>query len=273
MKYKSGEKVVKLIKFSILIICLAGCSCKNQNSISSNNQIDIKKKEGWKSTQIKEDTLGIKDLKALSSFSDTLILNRFQNEIKDFEKDDSLNPNRKVDIIFTGSSSIRKWVTLQSDMKGLRVLNRGFGGSTIPEAIYYSDILIFKHKPKQIVFYAGENDIAATKTDSLKVYKSFVYFQKLVKQNLPDAQLFFVSIKLSPSRSEFWNAIKSINIMIEQFCNTTTNCKFIDVNNAMLDEKMQVRKDLYVSDNLHLNQEGYQIWTEIILKTLKKQNK
>jgi lysophospholipase L1-like esterase len=154
-------------------------------------------------------------------------------------------------------------------MKGLKVLNRGFGGSTIAEAIYYSDILIFKHKPKQIVFYAGENDISTPESDSMKVYSSFVYLQKLIKQKLPETQLYYISIKLSPVRAKYWNTIKSLNKMIEQYCNSNQNCTFIDVNKAMIDNNLKIRGDFYLEDSLHLNEKGYQIWASIISKELK----
>jgi lysophospholipase L1-like esterase len=267
------NKACKFLNFYFLIICLSGNTVNSQAEALCNQQISSNRQIVDKSFQIESDTLSAKDLKSLSAFTDTLILNRFLNEIQLFEKDDSLNPERKVDVIFAGSSSIRKWTSLQNDMEGLNVLNRGFGGSTIPEVIYYSDILIFKHKPKQIVFYAGENDIATGKTDSAKVFNSFVYFQKLVKQKLPQTQLYFISIKLSPSRMKYWNSIKSINEMVRKYCLSNVNCKFIDVNKAMLDKNMHVRTDIYVADQLHLNEKGYQIWTTIILKALKKRNK
>jgi len=273
MTSKIFKLIIKPLKFNIVIIYLLSFSCNNHNQVSANSQISNNISETWQSTVIQKDTLDPKDLKTLSTFGDTLILFRFQKEIDDFEKKDSLYPNRKVDIVFTGSSSIRKWKSLGNDLKDFKVLNRGFGGSTIPEAIYYSDILIFKHKPKRIVLYAGENDISTTTTDSLKVYQSFVYFHQLIKQKLPDTELYFISIKLSPSRAKYWNSIKSINKMIEQYCISANNCKFIDVNKAMLDSNMQVRTDLYLKDQLHINDEGYQIWSKIIYNSLKMQNK
>ena len=245
------------------------CACSIHAGVSANQHIYFDKQFAGIPSPSKDDTLSAKNLKALSAFTDTLILNRYLDEIKLFEKDDSLNPTRKTDIVFTGSSSIKKWNTLQNDMNGLSVLNRGFGGSTIPEVIYYSDRLIFKYKPKKIVFYAGENDIASQKTDSLKVLNSFIYFENLVKQKLPDTRIYFISIKLSPSRREYWSTIKSTNTMIEKYCISVKNCSFIDVNRGMLDKKMHVREDLFVDDMLHLNDKGYQIWTKIIWNAIK----
>ena len=258
---------------SILLFFIFFC-CAINNHAQSNNlqQSDSVINDKNLNTSI-SDILDAKDLKAISSFGDTLILNRFLDEIKNFEKDDSINLDRKIDIVFTGSSSIRKWTNLQNDMKELKVVNRGFGGSTIPEVIYYSDILVFKHKPTKIVFYAGENDISQTKTNPTKVLNSFIYFQKLVNQKLPNACLYFVAIKLSPSRSKYWNSIKTTNKMIEQYCTSTKNCVFINPNKFMLDSNKQIRKDIYLKDQLHLNAEGYQIWTKVIYNAIKKQNK
>jgi lysophospholipase L1-like esterase len=213
------------------------------------------------------------DLQKLSAFADTMNIRRFQAEIDLFILEDSNDIGRKIDILFTGSSSIRRWQTLKSDFRGYKVLNRGFGGSTIPEIIYYSDILIFRHNPDKIVFYAGENDIAQPAGDTSKVIQSFIYFQKLIKTKLNNSCIYFISLKPSPSRIEYWPKMQTINQKIKQFCDSTTNCTYIDVSSDMLDLKGNIRKELFDTDNLHLNQKGYANWREIILKTLKTQNK
>lgn len=252
----------KFLLISGLIVAFVAChSGTEQTSSNSNEQVAV-------NAVAITDSIYAKDLKAISKFADTLFIESFIPEIKNFMRDDSLHPHRKIDVIFTGSSSIRKWITLANDMSGLNVLNRGFGGSTIPQAIYYSDVLIFRHKPSKIVFYSGENDIATTDTDTNKVFASFLYLQKLIKQNLPQAQLYFVSIKPSPSRRAWWPEMQSVNRKIKLFCDSTENCNYIDVSSAMLNNNGTVRKEIFVADKLHLNKKGYEIWTKIIRESL-----
>lgn len=215
------------------------------------------------------DSIYPKNLKALSEFADTSVINRYSKEIKDFLKMDSVDATKKKDAVFTGSSSIRKWKTLADDMKNCKVLNRGFGGSTIPEVIYYANELVFKHNPSKIVLYAGENDVADNKSSTKKVVSSFIYFQRLANLQLPESHVYFISAKPSPSRWKLWPQIKLINQKIKQYCDTTLNCTFVDVSSAMLNEKGELKKEIFAVDGLHLNENGYKIWTKVIGKALK----
>src|SRR3954471_370058 len=57
----------------------------------------------------------------------------FPKEIEALEAADRKNPPAPGGVLFLGSSSIVKWKTLAQDFPGVPVVNRGFGGSTIPD--------------------------------------------------------------------------------------------------------------------------------------------
>jgi len=252
-------------KLNLLLISFLTLSFVQFNNKESKISSDVTQKveKKWLS-----DTITFKNKKLLATFSDTSLLERYIEEIKLFKENDSVNNEREVDILFTGSSSIRKWNTLSEDMSNCKILNRGFGGSTIPEVIYFSEILIFKHKPSKIVLYAGENDIAEPGTNIEKVFESFLYLQKLIKKRLPQTHLYFVSVKPSPARWEWWPKMKIINQNIRGYCDSTESCTFIDVGSKMLTDEGEINKDIFVWDDLHLNEKGYKIWTKIIGKVL-----
>jgi lysophospholipase L1-like esterase len=260
--FKKANRTV----FVVLLLMLQAISCTGQNNTSTKSAKD-------KLDQQKQKQIDPKDLRALSLYTDTALINRFLPEIQAFIKNDSLNPDRKTDVLFVGSSSFRMWNTLADDMPGIRILNRGFGGSTIPEVIYFSDILIFRHNPQKIVLYAGENDIACKTCKPETVIGSFRYFHQVLKQNSPDALLYFVSLKPSPSRMVYWPHMQQINDEIKKYCSATKNCRFIDISDPMFGGNTKVRPDIFLSDSLHLNKEGYKIWAKTILSALKKQNK
>ena len=85
---------------------------------------------------------------------------RFADEIRTFEAWDSQNSPPREAVLFVGSSSIRMWNTADS-FPAMPVINRGFGGSVISDATYYAPRIVVKYQPRVIVFYAGDNDIAA----------------------------------------------------------------------------------------------------------------
>jgi hypothetical protein len=119
----------------------------------------------------------------------------WEDDIRDFEAKDRKTPPELNRILFVGSSSIRKWKTLQEDMAPLKVINRGFGGSKIPDIIYYVNRIVLPYKPKTIVFYAGDNDMSRGKRHSPEqVLDNCRTFTNLIHAELPETKIFFISI-------------------------------------------------------------------------------
>ncbi len=84
----------------------------------------------------------------------------WEGEIRRLEKQDRRAMPPAGGTVFTGSPSIRFWKTLTQDMAPLPVVNRGFGGSQIHQVTHYARRIISPYKPRIVVLYAGENDIA-----------------------------------------------------------------------------------------------------------------
>jgi len=188
---------------------------------------------------------------------------RFENEITNFEKQDSTNGIDKGEILMIGSSSFRMWETMYKDLAPRKVLNRGFGGSTIPEVIHYADRIIFPYQPEKIVLYAGENDIAAGQSAS-QVFKSYKKFVSLVKEKLPNTKISFVSMKPSISRWHLWHEYKIGNDLIAAFCKTKPKLNYIDISEVMLIDNERIDSIIFIEDGLHMNALGYERWTKII---------
>jgi len=197
-------------------------------------------------------------------------LDRYDAEIRKFELEDSISGIRKKAILFTGSSSIRLWKTLEADMAPLKVLNRGFGGSTLPEVTHYADRIILPYKPNIIVLYCGENDISNDETTPDDVFASFVVFHKFLRKNLPKTQLYYISMKPSVSRWKYWPKINEANLKIEAFIKKRKNYHYVDTASKMMDSNGMVFQDIFLQDNLHMNEKGYAIWTEVINPELRK---
>ena len=192
----------------------------------------------------------------------------FEKEINNFKKADSVAMPPSDAILFIGSSSIRKWKSLEQDMAPLRVINRGFGGSQTEHAIYYFDQIVLPYKPHAIVLYEGDNDIASGKT-AQEIFEDFKTFALLVKDSLADTPLFFIAIKPSIARENMLEQMKKANKLIEDYCNTRDHLVFIDVASAMMDNG-KIRQDIFIEDNLHMNDKGYDIWEKIVKAQLVK---
>ena len=192
----------------------------------------------------------------------------WEREIKKYEKQDIENPPTEGAILFTGSSSIRYWNTLNEDMTPLSVMNRGFGGSRISDAIYYVDRIVLPYKPKSIVFYAGENDLSGLfytkKKTPEEVKNNFREFCEKIHGQLPEVPIYFISIKPPKRRKKLWNEMKRANSLIEEFCNSNDLLHYIDIVPPMLTTEGTPRPELFKWDGIHMTELGYEIWTSIV---------
>lgn len=198
---------------------------------------------------------------ALPSLAQT---NRFEPEILKFEEADKQSPPPARAVVFTGSSSIRFWDNLSSYFPGKTVLQRGFGGSELSDVRYFADRVIIRYQPKQVVLYAGENDIATGNQTARQTYERFVDLFRYVRKQLPDARFTFISIKPSPSRRKFWTAVDETNRRIKRFLARRRNTDYVDIVPVMLHPNGQPIGELFKGDSLHMTRKGYERWGEVL---------
>jgi lysophospholipase L1-like esterase len=195
-------------------------------------------------------------------------------EIRRFEKEDRRGMPPPGGVVFTGSSSIRFWKTLEEDMAPLPVVNRGFGGSQIHQVTYYADRIVLPYEPKIVVLYAGENDIAGVKFSQKKradeVLEAFEDFCETVHAKRPETLIYFVSIKPPKRRARLWSEMEKANRLVRAFAASDQRIRYVDVATAMLDAEGAPRADLYRWDGLHMRAEGYAILTAILKPVLEK---
>lgn len=201
----------------------------------------------------------------VSGFSKVVAQPAFQNEIQAFKKQDSISPPPKNAILFTGSSSFRKWTDVQSYFPAYTIINRGFGGSVLPDVIRYANDIIIPYHPKQVLIYCGDNDLASSDSITPKIvadrFKQLFY---VTRNALPKTRVSFVSIKPSPSRERLMPKMKQANSLIKSFLAKQKNTSYIDVFNPMLLPNGKPKPDLFLEDKLHMNEKGYVIWQKAI---------
>jgi lysophospholipase L1-like esterase len=192
---------------------------------------------------------------------------RWEADIAAFEVKDQVNPPPKGCIVFVGSSSIRLWKTLDQDFPGLPVVNRGFGGSQLADAVRFADRIIIPYAPRQVVIYSGGNDINAGKSPEV-VYGDLVALVTKLRARLPHARLAYISCQVSPIRWAQVEKIKQLNSQVETYCRRH-GLTFINTFPLVLGPDGQPRPDLFIADRLHMNEKGYAIWRQAIAPHLK----
>ena len=183
---------------------------------------------------------------------------RFEEAIARFG-DEAVPPGG---VLFVGSSSIRRW-DLERCFPGLGALNRGFGGSQLSDAVHYADQLMISCRPRLILLYEGDNDIAFGKSPS-QIRDDFRELADRVLEALPETHLVFLTIKPSPARWERWPVMRETNRLIAEVCETDDRLEVLDVGTALLGDNGQPRAVLYREDGLHLNEAGYDRWSSVV---------
>jgi lysophospholipase L1-like esterase len=195
----------------------------------------------------------------------------FAEDIEQFKKQDQLHPPPANAILFVGSSSFTKWKDVSSYFPGYTIINRGFGGSTLPDVIRYSSDIIIPYHPRQVVIYCGDNDLASS--DAITADSVFERFRVLFEQiriGLPGENIVFISIKPSPSRIRLKEKVEKANLLIKTYLSLDRNTGFVDVYHKMFNPDGSLMTDIFLEDNLHMNAKGYAIWQKAITPYLSK---
>lgn len=188
---------------------------------------------------------------------------KWEKDIAAFEASEAVSPVPKNAIVFVGSSSIRKWTSLATDFPHHHVINRGFGGSLLSDSLHFVDRLVLRHEPRFIAVYAGGNDINANKTPE-DVFAAFKGLVEKVREKQPTTPIAYISIAGNPKR---WSQVEQVikaNALIEAYTKANPGLVFIDVFHQMLGPDGLPKPGIFSSDNLHMNEEGYKLWTEIV---------
>jgi len=188
----------------------------------------------------------------------------FYKDIQNFKKQDSIKFPPKNAVLFIGSSTFTKWTDVQSYFPNHVIINRGFGGSSLPHLINYVQDIVYPYQPKQVVIYCGENDFGDPNVTAQVVVDRVKKLIELIRVKYPRVEIAYISIKPSPSRERLWTKMKEANKMLVEMIAGMKRTTFINTFDAMLNPDGTVMKDIFLSDNLHMNAKGYAIWQGVL---------
>lgn len=195
---------------------------------------------------------------------------RFAPEIDHFAELDAAQTPLACPYLFVGSSSIRFWRGLETDMAPYPVINRGFGGSRIADVDFYFDRVVTPYRPRAIFFYAGENDLWAGESAD-EVVADFQRFLDLKTEKLGDTPVYFISLKPSKLRFSQLALQAEVNSRIKAVADERPDLDYVDVVPPMLEQGAP--KDIYVADGLHMTPDGYGLWTGVVRPVLEHEDR
>lgn len=200
----------------------------------------------------------------------------FESQVKELESLDKTETFEEDYILYIGSSSIRLWDSIHKDMSPYHSVKRGYGGAHFYDLIHFTERLVTPHKNAKAIVCFVANDLTGIWDDpKTKVYpkdvkRLFGYFTKQVEKIAPDTPIFLIEITPTPSRWNIWDKTAKANNLMKTYCESKDHLYFISTGQEFLDENKDPRPELFGKDQLHLNREGYKLWTQIIKSNLDK---
>jgi len=222
------------------------------------------------SAQTATPTTLIKTVIPFEQRDETSWITRYQKDITNYQKENKRLKDLSCDVLFLGSSSINLWDTIYEDFAPLKLIRRSYGGATLRDMIYNYNTIAKGYTPKSIVLYV-ENDLGNHKegVNAVKCFDLFRIFIDKLKKDYPNTPLIVVSLKPSQHKADQLKDQLLVNALLEENA-TAQGYTYIDITKVMYDEAGNLRTDIFKEDNLHMNAEGYKLWTAILKPLLIK---
>jgi len=174
-------------------------------------------------------------------------------------------------VLLVGSSNFRKWTNAVTDLAPLPVTNRAFGGSQTSHQLMFFDQVVPPCRPGLVVWYCGSNDIKGKK-DAASILQRTEEWISRVKQMDSAAAVLLVSVIRAPQKHRDGQVavVDAVNRGYEEIARSKEGVFYVDVNPALQSPTGESRAELYVSDGLHLNGEGYRQMTTLLKPAIEK---
>ncbi|GAY19730.1 MULTISPECIES: GDSL-type esterase/lipase family protein [Sphingobium] len=185
----------------------------------------------------------------------------FSREIEAFARANEAGPPITDATLFLGSSSIRLW-DISGSFPDIGTVNRGFGGATTPDVLHYYKRLLPKAKPRSILVYVGENDLAAGATPA-EVANNVLTLLRQLRSDYPKAHIAYLSLKPSPIRWTLWPKMAAVNMTVAARARVS-RFDYLDVGRVLLAPDGLPDASLFRPDGLHMNPRGYTLWTRLV---------
>ncbi|MCL2119361.1 MAG: GDSL-type esterase/lipase family protein [Planctomycetaceae bacterium] len=194
---------------------------------------------------------------------------RFEKDIVDYEKKTLDHPLPENCSMFVGSSTWRWWGDqLEKDFAEFHAVNRGFGGSTVPDVLHVMHRIITPHKPARVVFFCGGNDIAGG-ARAEKTFENLKTFLLRLWDASPDTEVFFVSNTRAPVREQFHEETIKYNNLVRDLADQMTRLHYIDTFTTLAGDDGKAQEKYFLQDRLHLNRDGQERWIPVITQALR----
>lgn len=191
-------------------------------------------------------------------------------------------------ILFYGSSGFTYW-SQKSGMRPLEedirmkdgspaAVNHGFGGGVMEQGLYYYDRLVKPWAPRAIVLRFFPNDIIIGYSP-MEIMYLISLFCNQARADFPDVKFYLCDAM--PHKKFMDNAVwqrcaKQYNQLLHNYCELNEDCTYVGQstwpgfyeNPEDAGDYSKVRTDIWIEDEMHFTQAGYDIYRDLFLNAL-----
>ena len=211
-------------------------------------------------------------------------LKRLERSVERMEQ----KPIEKGMILFYGSSAFTRWDPkydhrpLEEDIRrkdgSPAAVNNGFGGSTIEEGLYYQARAVKPWEPRAIVLRFFPNDVSFGYTPD-EIVSMLAQFCNWARADFPGVKLYLCDAmphKQFINNGTWKTLAKQFNKLLKEYCSCYEDCTYVSQSAwpgfysdpADAGDYGKIRQDIWVEDNVHMTQEGYDMYRDLFLTAL-----
>ena len=224
------------------------------NSCSQNNEETIIEEE----IVIPDNLYPSSDL-VISTHSDWT-KTHYPKRIAEFKE----NPLDFGDIVFIGNSITEQGENWAEKVNNPNAKNRGIAGDTTDGILARLNEITF-YKPEKVFLLIGINDLFHNLDAVGKIHENILNIVAEISTKSPNTQI-FVQTVLPTTTDNLIPKIKDLNVALND-SSFEKPFTFINLHQrfVLLDGKMNMD---FSTDGVHLNEKGYEIWSEIIKNSI-----
>lgn len=171
----------------------------------------------------------------------------------------------EVKIVMLGNSITEQGGNWNEKLKRNDVFNCGQGGYTTQQFTWLLDSCVFHPDPEYCFIAGGINDFSIG-VPLERVIENYKYLITTISEQ--GIRVVVQSTIFQSNNSRNNPDVKALNESLKDFCRKN-KIPFLDLNRKLSDRKGL--KEEYTTDGTHLNEKGYEVWSEILKDWMEKE--
>ena len=172
----------------------------------------------------------------------------------------------KGGVLIMGSSTMDYWKDWQTDIGGRLGYNVGIGGTIVEDWLYAYDKLVKPFDPSIIIIFLGGNNINNMGHTGAYARSLMEKLLNKMHEDFPDAEIYYIYSMAVPSCYKGGKFNYEYGQFIDEMKELVANTEWLNGIDTFddLTRDGEAKKELYRPDGIHLNEDGYDVFAEII---------